>query len=95
MRLVSRPGTRFRKVMDECKNKKICEIDAETGVGCGQPQPRYTKVGLGIQKDDPSGAVHGGQGSMDTRQSFQAEDARAILSKIRDEDIRLMGMDPK
>jgi DNA-directed RNA polymerase beta' subunit len=39
--------------------------------------------------------THGGEVQGDTRQAFRPEDARAILEKICDEDLKLMGMDPR
>ena len=37
LRMIPRAPTRFKKVMDACKNKKVCEIDPKTNLGCGRP----------------------------------------------------------
>lgn len=44
---------------------------------------------MSIRRDDPAG-----QGAGDPRRLLKAEEARAILAKINDEDLRLMGLDP-
>ena len=49
--------------------------------------------GLSIKKDE---GRHGGhQGSGDSKVVMKAEEAREVLAKILDDDLRLMGMDPK
>ena len=89
--LITRAPTRFRKVMDACKTKKSCEIDKTTNLGCGRHQPHYSKQGLGIIQTDPGGIGN----TMDTKGNFRAEDARSLLARIPEEDIKLMGMNPK
>lgn len=95
LRKIARAPVRFRKVMDACKNKKVCEIVKDTNLGCGRPQPRYTKNGLNITVNNAGGVVSAGQQATDTLTSFRAIDARKILEMISDEDMRLMGMNPK
>jgi DNA-directed RNA polymerase II subunit RPB1 len=37
LRKIARAPIRFRKVMDACKNKKVCDIVKDTNLGCGRP----------------------------------------------------------
>lgn len=66
--------------------------------GCGRPQPTYRKTGLGISRTSAAGDGNSGpggaDGSTDRKRMLSAAEARAILAKVSDEDLRLMGMDP-
>lgn len=81
--------------MEACKNKKVCEIDQKTNLGCGRPQPHYSKIGLGITLNDAGGVSAAGQQTADSKANFRAEEARKILQMISDEDMKIMGMNPK
>lgn len=80
--------TRFRRVFEACKDIKECV--AADGIGCGRIQPKYGQKGLSIRRDELLA-----QGAGDTRRNLKAEEAKAILSKISDDDLRLMGLDPR
>lgn len=89
--------TRFKRVHELCSKIKECELDAESGIGCGHTQPVYKKLGLQIERQydgnkgpDRPGAIRG-----DPKKILKPEKVRKILSRISDEDLKLMGMDPK
>lgn len=72
---------------------KECQKD---GGGCGQFQPNYRKIGLQIMREEPStsGPVDLSK-AMDPKRLFKPEEIRKIFEKIKDEDLKLMGFDPK
>jgi len=86
--------TRFRRVHEACAKIKECSRGEN---GCGQSQPTYRKVGLSIVREykaDAGGAAPG-QGSGDPKKTLKAAEVRAMLAKISDEDVKLMGLDPR
>jgi len=87
--------TRFRRVKEACMKIKECHVDKHTGIGCGHHQPNYRKIGLSIIREyQGNTGPSGPQASMDPKKEMKPEECRKILSKISNEDMKLMGFDP-
>ena len=87
--------TRFRRVFEACKDIKTCSKEPyhDGTAGCGRLQPSYSQKALSIttiRKGDQDA-----QGQADPRGPLKADDAYNMLSRIKDEDLVLMGLDPK
>lgn len=92
-----------------CRGKKTCagpplpaageggdgvdptSVTAGREVGCGQKQPAFAREGLKITLRYPDGDE---SRSGDLLEVLTAERAHAILSKVSEEDARLLGLDP-
>lgn len=75
---------------------KECKVDDEAGVGCGHPQPSYRKAGLVLWREYQGNTGPAGpQGSGDPKRIMKPIEVRRILAKMTDEDLKLMGFDPK
>ena len=83
--------TRFRRVFEACKDIKECSGADD---GCGRPQPLYQQKGLSIRRDEQQAGGQGGGGG-DPRGVLKADEAYTILSRVADDDLRLMGVDPR
>ena len=82
--------SRFHRVTKECDSITQCREEFH---GCGYLKPKYTKNGLGIDIEivDDRSANPGA----DRKQRLLPEEAFRILSKISDEDCRLIGLKPE
>ncbi|GER30894.1 DNA-directed RNA polymerase [Striga asiatica] len=100
---IRNPKSRLRKIVEECRKKSTCktgsepELDSEghlkkTKGGCGAPQPKISIDGMKMtaqykpeQKVEP----------VERKQQLSAEKVLNILTRITDEDCRLLGLDPE
>lgn len=89
---------RFKRVLEACSKIRHCandEDNAEDGdLGCGHVQPDYRKEGLTITRDYSNRRQAGTAAGVDTRDKLTPADVRKLFRMIRDDDIRLLGMDP-
>jgi DNA-directed RNA polymerase II subunit RPB1 len=86
--------TRFKHTFDACSKLRECRSIKDTGIGCGNIQPKYTREGLIIYKtiDERQMSM---SGSCDPKSSLKAIDVLKLFERIPDEELRLLGMDPK
>ena len=88
-------------VFEACQKIKECVIgktspDSHNDVGCGHIQPLYSRDGLQIWRNyqgvkGPAGP----QFQSDPKTIIRPEEVMRIFKKIQDDDLKLMGMDPK
>ncbi|CAA0840967.1 DNA-directed RNA polymerase II subunit 1 [Striga hermonthica] len=100
---IRNPKSRLRKIVDECRKKSTCETGSEpeldseghlkkTKGGCGAPQPKISIDGMKMTAQyKPEQRVD----SVERKQQLSAEKVLNILTRITDEDCRLLGLDPE
>ncbi|KYF43182.1 DNA-directed RNA polymerase II RPB1, partial [Toxoplasma gondii ARI] len=103
------PSRRLKHVLDACAGRKRCEgylplpadgmpvpLAEEGEGGCGCVQPRYFKEGPNIMVLFPDNREEGDEDvTEDIRRIFAAEEAYAVLRRISEEDLKMMGFDPE
>lgn len=104
------PAKRLNNLLDSCKGITKCVggakidrdaigdenpdmEDPEEAQGCGGLLPKYIREGISIVREFSDDApIADGQ---DRRQRLQPEQIRKIFSQIKDEDIRILGLNPE
>eukprot|EP00820_Chromera_velia_P016992 Cvel_26433.t1-p1 / transcript=Cvel_26433.t1 / gene=Cvel_26433 / organism=Chromera_velia_CCMP2878 / gene_product=DNA-directed RNA polymerase II subunit rpb1, putative / transcript_product=DNA-directed RNA polymerase II subunit rpb1, putative / location=Cvel_scaffold3139:11384-19037(+) / protein_length=627 / sequence_SO=supercontig / SO=protein_coding / is_pseudo=false len=95
------------KCLDLCKTRKLCGgevVEGEDGeapegalTGCGATQPKFLKDsangGITVEEQDEDAMADEEEGK-DMKRFLYAEQAFNVLTKIRDDDMVLMGFDP-
>lgn len=102
---VRAPAKRLRRLVDLCAGRKRCDMEDEgaedaagVGGGCGCLQPRYFKEGpnLMVAFPEQKGVGDGEEdGPEDLRRVLVPEEALAIIKRVPEQDIRLLGFDPE
>ena len=77
---------RLDTIHELLRNKKKCEH-------CQGGQPKYTKVNLHIEADFPDDLKIAGGTSGDTKQFLSGETVVKIFRMVREEDIKILGLD--
>eukprot|EP00915_Cephaloidophora_sp_WS-2016_P002220 GHVH01002961.1.p1 GENE.GHVH01002961.1~~GHVH01002961.1.p1 ORF type:complete len:1737 (+),score=279.49 GHVH01002961.1:4068-9278(+) len=95
--------SKSKKICEGSRLPNASYAEEEYG-GCGQIQPKYTivdsiKISLlfapgNSGMDDLDGIPDDGAGVNDMKRHLTAEEALAIVSKISDDDLRVIGLDP-
>ncbi|CAM9651215.1 unnamed protein product, partial [Phaeothamnion confervicola] len=67
-----------------------------SGGGCGGPQPKFSKLGLRVEVEFPAGfSDEELPGGGDRKQTLSASKVHDIFKGISDEDMVLLGLDPR
>ncbi|KAL8274560.1 hypothetical protein Esti_001526 [Eimeria stiedai] len=101
---VRAPAKRLRRLVDLCAGRKRCDMEEDggeeaggVGGGCGCLQPRYFKEGPNLMVAFPEQKGVGEaeeDAPEDLRRVLVPEEALAILKRVPEQDVRLLGFDP-
>lgn len=93
---------RLRRVVALCAGRRRCDMvdenedSAGVGGGCGCAQPRYYKEGPNLMVAFPERNGDGEEeGGEDLRRVLVAEEALAIIKRVPEADIKLLGFEPE